>query len=217
MLLDTAINNPLLFVMLILGLIAGITIHEFSHAYAADHLGDPTPRLNGRISLNPRAHLDPLGSLFILIAGFGWGKPVMIDHYNFKNPSRDSAYVSLAGPASNFFLALMCSIFLYIFHISGFSPGNMVESVLAILIYVNAILGVFNLLPIYPLDGFSIVQGFLPPQQAAEWMTLKSYGFIFLLAMIVPLFGGSSMVGMIISPIIRTITTILIPSGGILM
>src|SRR3990172_11954241 len=98
-------NNPLSFVFWLLGLTVAITVHEFAHAYAAERLGDPTPRLMGRLTLNPLAHLDPLGTLMLLIARFGWGKPVQFDPFNLRHPRRDSALISLAGPASNLIMA----------------------------------------------------------------------------------------------------------------
>ncbi|MBU3935605.1 site-2 protease family protein, partial [Patescibacteria group bacterium] len=102
-------TNP----FLILGLIIAITIHEFSHAFTADQLGDPTPRSLGRLSLNPLVHLDPLGTLMLFIAHFGWGKPIPIDPYNFKNPKRDELLVALSGPASNLILAFFLKLSLH--------------------------------------------------------------------------------------------------------
>src|SRR3972149_2555477 len=107
-------NNPLAFVFWALALILAITIHEFAHALAADRLGDPTPRLMGRLTLNPLAPLDPLGTLMLLIARFGWGKPVQFDPFNLRHPRRDSALISLAGPASNLIMASTAAIFLQV-------------------------------------------------------------------------------------------------------
>src|SRR3989338_6639244 len=105
-------TNPLIFFFYIVALLVAIAIHEFSHALAADHLGDPTPRLAGRLKLNPLVHIDPMGLLFLLFFGFGWGKPVGFDPFNLKNPRRDAAIISLAGPFSNFVVALLLSFFL---------------------------------------------------------------------------------------------------------
>src|SRR4051812_27134518 len=99
-------TSPLSFFVAAIALLIAITVHEFSHALSADKLGDPTPRLQGRISLNPLVHLDPIGTLLILFVGFGWGKPVVFDPFNLKNPRKDAAIISLAGPASNFILAI---------------------------------------------------------------------------------------------------------------
>ncbi|MEK7065464.1 MAG: site-2 protease family protein, partial [Patescibacteria group bacterium] len=98
--LDQLATNPLGFLFWLIALVVAITIHEFSHAYAADRLGDPTPRLQGRLTLNPLAHLDPLGTLMLLIARFGWGKPVVFDPFNLRHPRRDAAIISFAGPLS---------------------------------------------------------------------------------------------------------------------
>jgi len=99
-------SNPLLLILWLAALIIAVTIHEFAHAFAADRLGDPTPKLMGRLTLNPLAHLDVLGTLMLLIARFGWGKPVQFDPFNLRHPRRDSAIISLSGPVANFLLAL---------------------------------------------------------------------------------------------------------------
>src|SRR3990167_10883511 len=105
-------SNPLLLILWLAALIIAVTIHEFAHAFAADRLGDPTPKLMGRLTLNPLAHLDVLGTLMLLIARFGWGKPVQIDPFNLQNPRRDSALIALAGPLSNLLLAVVLSLIL---------------------------------------------------------------------------------------------------------
>src|SRR5438876_3599187 len=107
--------NPIEFVLGLAALIIAITIHEFSHALAAEHLGDPTPRLQGRLTLNPLAHLDPLGTILLILVRFGWGKPVVFDPYNLRNPRRDGAIISIAGPVSNVLLAIVCSLLLHVF------------------------------------------------------------------------------------------------------
>jgi len=196
-------SNPLLFLIYLAALLVAITVHEFSHAYAADQLGDPTPRLAGRLKLNPFVHIDGLGLLFILFFGFGWGKPVGFDPYNLKNPRKDSAIISFAGPLSNFVLAIICSILLVFFPYLTF---------LIYFIQMNVVLGVFNLLPIHPLDGFKIVGGLLPEEKAHEWYQLERYGMIFLIMLIFP-FGGSSMLDMVIQPITSFIIGLLIPSS----
>jgi len=172
-----------------------ITIHEFSHAWMADYLGDPTPRLSGRLKLNPLVHLDTFGLLFLFLFGFGWGKPVPFDPYNLKNPRRDAALISFAGPVSNFILAVILSLIVKLVNIP------LLAGFFIPVIYLNIILGVFNLIPINPLDGFKIVGGILNEEQAKEWYQLERYGMIFLLLLIIP-FGGSSMLDIIIRPII---------------
>lgn len=213
-------NSPLAFLFWFLALIIAITIHEFAHAYAADRLGDPTPRLMGRLTLDPRSHLDPIGTLMILFARFGWGKPVQFDPYNLENPKRDSAIISLAGPASNLLLAAAASILLHALNRFGLSLFGNSISVLPTLLFaflqpvimMNVILAIFNLVPIHPLDGFKIVGGLLPNEYARQWQELESYGMIFLIFLIFPLFGGASPISQLISPPINFLLNILLPS-----
>lgn len=208
-----------------IALVVAITIHEFSHAYWADRLGDPTPRLQGRLSLNPLRHLDPLGTLMLIIARFGWGKPVVFDPFNLRHPRRDAAIISLAGPASNLILAFICSVFLQILFsyrlslLSNSFIGLFVYLIIGLLrpiIVLNVILAVFNLIPIHPLDGFKIVGGILPPDKAREWYQLESYGMIFLLFLIFPIFGGVSPISRLISPVINFILSLLLPTPAII-
>ncbi|OGK23268.1 hypothetical protein A3F58_00565 [Candidatus Roizmanbacteria bacterium RIFCSPHIGHO2_12_FULL_37_9b] len=212
-------TNPLLFFVYLIALLVAIAVHEFSHAYAADYLGDPTPRLAGRLKLNPLAHIDGIGLLFLLFFGFGWGKPVGFDPYNLKNPRKDAAIISLAGPFSNFILAILLSIVLKFIIFLRLSPlQSMAFFFLAPIISLNIILGVFNLLPIHPLDGFKIVGGLLSEEKAREWYQLERYGMIFLLMLIFP-FAGSSLLDLIIRPVVSFILGLLIPTsagGGII-
>ena len=199
-------SNPLGFLFWVIALVIAITIHEFSHAWAAERLGDPTPRLMGRLTLNPLAHLDPLGTIMLLIARFGWGKPVQFDPFNLRNPRRDSAIISLAGPVSNLVLAILCSILLRLF-ISYWFIGFLQP-----LIVLNVVLAVFNLVPIHPLDGFKIVAGILPEEYARQWAELEGYGMIFLIVLILPLGGGASPISQLISPVINVLLSIFLPS-----
>ncbi len=205
-------NNPIAFFSWIISLVVAITIHEFSHALAADRLGDPTPRVQGRLTLNPLAHLDPLGTLLLLVARFGWGKPVVFDPFNLRHPRRDTAIISLAGPASNILLATVLSIILHLFLTT---PSAMLAYIIIQpVIVMNVFLAIFNLVPIHPLDGFKIVEGILPPEYARQWHELESYGMIFLLLMIFPLFGGSAPISRIIMPVIQFILGLLLPATG---
>ncbi len=199
-------SNPVGFLFWVISLVIAITIHEFSHALAAERLGDPTPRLMGRLTLNPLAHLDPLGTIMLLIARFGWGKPVQFDPFNLRNPRRDSAIISLAGPVSNLVLAILCSILLRLF-ISYWFIGFLQP-----LIVLNVVLAVFNLVPIHPLDGFKIVAGILPEEYARQWAELEGYGMIFLIVLILPLGGGASPISQLISPVINVLLSIFLPS-----
>lgn len=203
-------SNPLLFFLYLFSLFVAITIHEFSHALAADYLGDPTPRLQGRLSLNPKSHIDNFGLLFLLFFGFGWGKPVEFDPFNLKNPRKDAAIISFAGPTSNLILALLLSILLKLFI---FFKLNFLTSIGYIffpsLIQVNVALAIFNLIPIHPLDGFKIVGGILPKEKAQEWYSLERYGIFFLIMLLFPI-NGKSIIDTFISPIISFIIKILI-------
>jgi len=210
-------SNPLMFIFSLIALLIAITIHEFSHALAADYLGDPTPRLQKRLTLNPKAHLDPFGLLFLFFFGFGWGKPVEFDPFNLKNPRRDAAIISLAGPISNLILALILSISLKLFIFFKIKTLYIIGSLFFVpMIYLNVVLAVFNFLPVHPLDGFKIVGGVLPEKQAKEWYELEKYGLIFLLMMFFPL-GKSSMIDLLIRPVISFLTNLLLPfSSGII-
>ncbi len=141
------------------GILLAISIHEFSHGYVAVKLGDDTPKIQGRMTLNPIKHIDPLGFICLLLVGFGWAKPVMIDSRNFKNPRRDDLLVSIAGPISNFIMAIIFVIIMKLVYM--FLPvtdlTQVVWSVLAGTVSINLVLMVFNLLPIPPLDGHHIL------------------------------------------------------------
>ncbi len=207
-------SNPLSFLFYILSLFLALSIHESAHAWTADRLGDPTARLEGRISLNPIRHIDISGLLFMLFFGFGWGKPVMFDPYNLKNPRKDAALISLAGPASNILCALLLSLLIRLFNLLSLpSIATIGYLVLGPLITINITLGLFNLLPIHPLDGFKIVGGILPSDKAEEWYGLQRYGMIFLLLLIIPL-GSTSMLDTIMQPIVRVILPLFLPSIG---
>lgn len=211
--ISTLFSNPILFVISILGLLVAIAIHEAAHAFMAERLGDPTPRLQGRTTLNPLAHLDPIGTVLILFTGFGWGKPVEFDAFNLKNPRKDAALISIVGPLSNFVLAILCSLILYtITFLNQASFLTIGYLILVPVIQMNLVLGLFNLLPIHPLDGFKIVGGILPEDQAAKWYELQRFGFIFLIVLIIP-FGGSSLLSTLLNPLIGFCMGILVPGG----
>lgn len=157
------------------GVVVAMTFHEFAHAWAATKLGDDTPRLQGRLNLNPMSHIDPVGLVCLALLGFGWGRPVQINSRNFDGKyslSKAEAIVAAAGPVMNFIIAF---VFLIIFAIYGLtvttitSTTRVISSVLWSIISVNLGLGVFNLIPIYPLDGSKVLSHFLP-YKAREWM-----------------------------------------------
>lgn len=209
-------QSPLAFVIAAVCILIAIAVHEFSHAFAADKLGDPTPRLQGRLTLNPMAHLDLLGTAFLLLVGFGWGKPVQFDPYNLRDPRKDAAIISFAGPLSNFAMALVGSLLLrFVLAYAPLPSGPMllIGVFLQLFVMYNIVLGVFNLLPIHPLDGFKIVGGLLPSKRAKEWFELERYGFIFIIFLIIPL-GSTSMLEGILRPLVGIILSILLPNAG---
>jgi len=198
-----------MFVMLF-ALVASITVHEFAHAMAAVAAGDNTPKKQGRISLNPVDHFDPVGFLMIVFMtytgfGIGWGKPVQVNPHNFGNPRWDDVKVSLWGPASNLIMAAVCAVTLRL-------AGNMLTDGLFTLFYmmvlVNVGLAMFNLIPLPPLDGSHILAGLLPAQQAREYARFASqWGMPILILLLVT--GG---LGMLIGPPRRAILSLLL--GG---
>lgn len=187
------LNNPFSFILWLTALIIAVTIHEFSHALAADKLGDPTPRLMGRLTLNPLAHLDPVGTLMLLLVRFGWGKPVQFDPFNLQNPRRDAALISLAGPVANFLLATVLALLIKLPFLPLFLP-----SVLTPVIILNVVLGVFNLIPIHPLDGFKVVAGLLPSERVEAWEHLSSYGIFLLIFLLLPIGPSGSLISLLI-------------------
>lgn len=206
----TYFNNPFEFIGIFLAFLVAITVHEVSHGYMADRLGDPTARVMGRLTFNPLAHLDLFGTLMILFAPFGWAKPVPFDPFNLRNPRRDTALISLAGPAANLGTAIIASILLRILMPVTEGIFVIIPLFLQILITLNVNLAIFNLVPIAPLDGFHIVEGLLPEKAAAQWHQLESLGVIMLIVLVFPLFGSSPVLS-IIRPIINNILTLLIP------
>lgn len=211
--ISTLLTNPANFLIWVLALIIAITVHEFAHAWAAVRLGDPTPKLQGRLTLNPLAHLDPLGTLMLLLVRFGWGKPVQFDPYNLQNPRRDSALISLAGPGSNLITAFVFAIFLHLVN-TPFSPLNFLSNIFIPIIFLNIVLAIFNLLPIHPLDGGKILVGILPEEDSAKIdQFLHQYGIFILILLIFPLWGGASPVLTLLSPVIEFIYNLYVPGA----
>jgi Zn-dependent protease len=184
-------------------ILIAITFHEYAHGWMAYRLGDPTPKFYGRLTLNPLAHLDPIGTLMLLIFRFGWAKPVPINPNNFSNYRRDTVLVSIAGPSANFLLAIIFALIgrivmpLYIIPINAF---------LSISIYVNIALAIFNLIPIPPLDGSKLLLLFLPYRYTYIMGFLEQYGFI----IIVMLIAFTNFIGLIVSPIVNWLFNIFI-------
>ena len=163
-------------------LVVGITFHEFSHAFLADQLGDRRPRALGRVSLNPLRHLDPVGSLVFVLAGFGWGKPVPVNVYALRPGRIGMAVVAAGGPLANLVVAVVAAVAVRAMDVAN-SSGFAVELALAIVTY-NLVLAFFNLLPIPPLDGYNALLAFLPPKSAFTVQRYAQYGVILLLLLV---------------------------------
>jgi Zn-dependent protease len=195
------LQDPIKTLGFLLGLTVAITVHEFMHAYVADKLGDPTAKSYGRVSLNPLVHLDPTGTLFILLAGFGWGKPVPINPANFYNPRLGEALSALAGPATNLLFAVILS---FIYHLL---PHSAATEILNIIIYLNIILCVFNLLPIPPLDGSKLLWAIFPK---IDILAFERYGITLLFTLILLSYiSGYSFIGAIVIPTATFIANLL--------
>lgn len=192
-------------------LLFAITIHEASHAWSAMKFGDPTAQSMGRVTINPLAHIDPLGTiilpLFLIALGapaFGWAKPVMVNPRNLRNPRRDNLWISFAGPAANLSAAGLCLLLILLIkalrpgamvYLASFLGGNQSVSagfypveglvlILFFLVLINTYLAVFNLIPVPPLDGSGILEGLLSPSAAASYSKIRPYGFIIVLGLI---------------------------------
>ena len=184
------IMNPPHIIVQIVVLFFSIVVHESAHGWMAEKCGDNTARAMGRITLNPLAHIDPFGTilfpLFLVIIHspflIGWAKPVPINPYNFDNPRKDVMKVGLAGPASNFLLAISGVIAVWILNFLPEMGGKfLVINLLGFLVFINLLLGIFNLLPIPPLDGSRILSGLLPGNLADKYEKIAPYGFIIII------------------------------------
>ncbi len=170
------INNPILFAAYIVSFVVCLSMHEFAHAWAATALGDPTPKEMGRLSLNPIKHIDPIGTIFFFIVGFGWGNPVVFNPQNFKNEKLDAVLVALAGPLANLIIAIVLGLIFRMLPV-----GSPFAEFLLLVIAINIIWMVFNLIPIPPLDGSHILNLFLPPN---VYYTLQQIGLPILLILL---------------------------------
>ena len=206
-------DAPMAFLILIaafmFSMLVGLSFHEFSHAYVADSLGDRTPRSYGRLTLNPRAHLDPAGSLMILFAGFGWARPVPVNPFNTRNPQRSMAMIASAGPLSNLLMAAIAGLpiqlgwapFWHPFvhpslasrwaEVWTRSPQDLLGLFLGTVVLLNVLLAVFNLLPLAPLDGFRVAVGVLPRDLAEPLARLERWGpGILIVLILLPFISG---------------------------
>jgi len=214
-----------LFGALVTALIVGISFHEFSHAYVADSMGDRLPRSLGRVTLNPLAHLDPVGTILLFLVGFGWGKPVPVNPNVARNPKAAMALIAGAGPLSNFLVAAVAGLPLQAGWVPWHSPfsGHVINSLilggwgaeeylglyLSAIVLISIILGVFNLLPIFPLDGHRVLPAFLTDEAARSYMQFQArYGLIILIVLIALPFLTGGQFGIlfeVMSPIINVL------------
>ena len=172
------------------GLLIAMVMHEYAHALVADYMGDDTPRLMGRLTLNPMAHIDPIGALMLLVARFGWAKPVMINPNNFRSWRKGELCVAFAGPAANLIVAFVALVAQVVFSRLDLFTGTALQLVLSMIVIYNINFAIFNLLPLPPLDGSRILMCFLPSEWNYRLASLERYSFIILIAlMMTPVFS----------------------------
>ncbi|RLQ93462.1 site-2 protease family protein [Falsibacillus albus] len=191
-------------------LLIAFTVHEFAHAFTAYKFGDMTAKKQGRLTLNPISHLDPLGTIFMFIAGFGWARPVPVNRHFFKQPRLASIIVALMGPLSNFLMALIGYAILYFIVINGHAMQlpSLVMNFFQQFIRINLVLFVFNLLPFPPLDGYRIVEDLVSPSFRPKLTQYEQYGgLIFLVLVLIPPLNAVT-----ISPIIHVVPNYFIQS-----
>lgn len=214
------LSNPIDWLMGMLlslpAIIIGLSFHEFGHAVAAYKLGDMTPKYQGRVTLNPVAHIDPFGFLCLMIAGFGWGVPVQIDMRNFKNPRRDGLIVSIAGVVMNLVIAIVAAGILKLFFefatefISYSYMGGVVLQILVNIVFINLVLMIFNLLPIPPLDGFGIVTELFNLRSTELYYKIYDKGFLILMILII-----LDVTDLVLSPLVKLCWHILVVMFGL--
>ena len=195
--MDNIINEKINILYMIPVALLSLSIHEFSHGYAAYKLGDPTAKYFGRLTMNPIKHIDPIGFITLMLFKIGWAKPVPVDPRHFKNPKRDMAITAVAGPLSNFILAFICVILHQVFVFvclnimktvsvseAVFTVITTVQTLFLLLIYSNIGLGVFNLIPIVPFDGSRILYAFLPNTVTSRLGVIERYSGIIILVLL---------------------------------
>ncbi len=197
-------HNYLLLLAYAVALIIAISVHEFAHAYVAFKNGDPTAKLEGRLTLNPLAHLDPIGTLMLILIGFGWGKPVPVNTNYFKDKNSELK-VAFAGIITNLIVAFVFALPIRIATFAGILPdSSVVLSILNIIVELNIILAVFNLLPIPPLDGSHLVEYFLSEEQKVSYQSVGP--FLLIGIIMLDRLAGTSIIFTIIEPVIRMIS-----------
>lgn len=206
MLIANLIQNPLLLGTFIISILLAITVHEFAHAYTALKAGDPTAKIMGRVTLNPIAHLDPMGTIFLFLVGFGWGKPVPTNPSNFRKKS-DEILIALSGIIANLIFAAILAIPLRIASLQGITiDSSLWLNMLSIAVDINIVLAAFNILPISPLDGSHVVEYFMNEESKINFRT---YGpFILLGILVIDRASNLSILSGIMEPIIRVFSVI---------
>ncbi len=173
------------------GLIIAMVVHEYAHARVAVAMGDFTPRLMGRLTFNPVAHIDPIGLLMLFLVHFGWAKPVTINPNNFRNPRRDDILVSLAGPGANLLAAFLALLIMALCLKFGYQMSTGMRTVFSLIMIYNINFAIFNMIPIPPLDGSHVLKQLLPYDMAMKLQDLERYSIFILIAiMMTPILGG---------------------------
>lgn len=194
------------------GLLIAMTFHEYAHARVAVSLGDFTPRLMGRLTVNPRPHIDPIGLIALFLVGFGWAKPVMVNPRNFRNPKRDDILVSVSGPLMNLFIGFIACYIWYFIGFHHIETSQTVRHMIEKIFLYNVNFAVFNMLPIPPLDGSHILRNLLPPDLSYRYQSIERYSIL-----IMVLFIATPVLKYILIPPIQAISTVYIIITNLLM
>jgi Zn-dependent protease len=216
--MDGLFGDPIAFlqnlILMVPALLLAVTVHEVAHGWVADRLGDPTARLAGRLTLNPLPHIDPIGALAFVVAGFGWAKPVPVNAFRLRHPVRDMAWVAVAGPVSNFALAFVGLVAWILVQRTVTSPF-VAEPVAGMLRYVYAFnlgLAIFNLIPLPPLDGGHFLPYFLPRRAWSRLRQFEQYGPLILLLLVL-----SGATRYIIGPVFRFVSALYFAAVSVLL
>ncbi len=196
-------------ILLIPPILLALTFHEYMHGWTAYKMGDPTAKMAGRLTMNPIAHLDPIGTLMLFLVHFGWARPVPVDPRYFRNPKRDMLIVAAAGPLANMLIALLSGLLARLFQGGYFSflPLSVLQplyTMVVLSLQINLALAIFNLLPIPPLDGSKILMGLVPPRYESQINWLERYGsFLLMAVIIVGMVTNFSILGAFINPFVN--------------
>ena len=182
------------------GLVIAMTFHEYAHARAAVSLGDFTPRLMGRLTLNPTAHIDPIGLLMLFLVRFGWAKPVMINPSNFRQPKRDDILVSLAGPMMNLLLGFVAFYVMLLINAHRLDVSQITYTIIQMIFVYNVNFAIFNMLPIPPLDGSHILRNLLPPDLAYRYPSIERYSILIMIVFI-----ATPILSVVLMPLFRLV------------